>query len=548
MEVNLPAGGMKDPVPRCIHQTWKTTEVPDRYKAFQKTFLDHHPHWEYKLWTDEDNDKLIEEHYPWFLDMYRSYPHNIQRVDAARYFIMYHYGGVYADLDMQCLTPLDPLVDQIGGVILGQEGQTHSNGTQRIGNAILFSSRHHPFWLHVFQSLMENHKFSNTQKIGTVFITTGPSFLHEVYLKYPQGITVMPAVSFYPLPWHKPEQKIELVQRRQYPKSWTAHHWEGVWRNSPRQVSVEYEVNPAHVLQMSFILPRNKREGWGGIEQALSMQRLPNEKLVAKWAEILTPGDIVIQVCAYIGQSTIPLAKLVGDTGQVHAFEPDSRARTLLCETVRANRLKNVQIYDCILTSQQVRMYRVNKINPLQPHRIVWRAQQPNGIDCTLGTPADAMLVTNVTLMHIEVCGEEVGVLQGAEVIIKRDRPILTIDIWSDQRRQEYGTPVRQDQVFGMLDRLGYNYQLIANSVYLCTPEEMDNLVNAPTTTTNSGAVTGVSTLSASGFSYSHQSYPQPYSIPTIPPLQSQMYPQQPSLHPSQTPSSYYPSQPYLSR
>ena len=50
-----------------------------------------HPSWEYKLWTDEDNRNLIKDHYPWFLKTYDEYDVNIKRVDAVRYFYLYHY-------------------------------------------------------------------------------------------------------------------------------------------------------------------------------------------------------------------------------------------------------------------------------------------------------------------------------------------------------------------------------------------------------------------------------------------------------------------------
>ena len=51
-----------------------------------------------------------QEHYPWFLPTYLSYPYAIQRVDAIRYFILHREGGVYIDLDMGCLKPLDFLL------------------------------------------------------------------------------------------------------------------------------------------------------------------------------------------------------------------------------------------------------------------------------------------------------------------------------------------------------------------------------------------------------------------------------------------------------
>lgn len=472
--VQLPTGSANDQIPRIIHQTWKTDTVPDKLKPLQKTWIENNKEWEYKLWTDENNYDLIEQHYPWFLPYYKSYPHHIQRVDAARYFILYHHGGLYADLDMQCLLGMDPLTDSIGGVIVGHEGQVHHDGTQRIGNAIILSSRHHPFWLRVFQALIECHAKSNARKIGTVFVTTGPSFLHEVYLKYPQGVTAMPTNAFYPLQWHPPQDKIEMVQRRQYPKSWAVHHWEGVWRSSPRQVNVQY-MTGQHDLQMTFVLPRRAEEGFGAIEKNLLRGQAVRTRLLDKWAEILQPGDNVIQVGAYNGYLTVPLALMVAP-GQVHAFEPDTRSRTMLIESLRLNNIKNVMVYDCMATSHQVRMYRINRFNPLVPHKTIWRAQQPNAVDVCVGTPLDAVLIENVALIHIDANGEEYGVLQGADQIIQRDRPLITCDVWSAQKRTEFSTPIREDQVFSFLDRLHYDYQRIEGSTFLCTPEEMSAL------------------------------------------------------------------------
>ena len=48
-----------------------------------------------------------QNEYPWFLSTYISYPYDIQRVDAIRYFILHKYGGVYVDLDIGCNDGLD---------------------------------------------------------------------------------------------------------------------------------------------------------------------------------------------------------------------------------------------------------------------------------------------------------------------------------------------------------------------------------------------------------------------------------------------------------
>jgi hypothetical protein len=62
----------------------------------------------------QDNRRLIAQHYPWFLATYDGYKHHICRADAARYFYMFHYGGVYLDLDFVCRKGFTQLVDDAG--------------------------------------------------------------------------------------------------------------------------------------------------------------------------------------------------------------------------------------------------------------------------------------------------------------------------------------------------------------------------------------------------------------------------------------------------
>ena len=47
------------------------------------------------MWDAEAARRLIEDNYSWFLPTYEGYPYPIQRVDAFKYFVLWHYGGVY---------------------------------------------------------------------------------------------------------------------------------------------------------------------------------------------------------------------------------------------------------------------------------------------------------------------------------------------------------------------------------------------------------------------------------------------------------------------
>ncbi|MDH5588773.1 MAG: glycosyltransferase [Gemmatimonadota bacterium] len=94
-------------IPRIIHQTWKTHAIPSRFHGPAESWRRRHPEWEYRLWTDDDLDAFVREEYPRLYGLYRSYPRHIMRVDAARYMILHRMGGLYADLDVECLRSFD---------------------------------------------------------------------------------------------------------------------------------------------------------------------------------------------------------------------------------------------------------------------------------------------------------------------------------------------------------------------------------------------------------------------------------------------------------
>ncbi|MFZ0930337.1 MAG: glycosyltransferase, partial [Syntrophobacteraceae bacterium] len=100
------AGGM---IPKLIHQTAKTHELPSEWRRFQQIVRELHPAWEYRLWTDEDNDAFVKKEYLNFLPVFRAFSKGIMRADVIRYLIMYRIGGLYLDLDYEMLKPFDLL-------------------------------------------------------------------------------------------------------------------------------------------------------------------------------------------------------------------------------------------------------------------------------------------------------------------------------------------------------------------------------------------------------------------------------------------------------
>ena len=102
-------------IPKILHQIWlgesDGPEPPPHFVEAARTWQDRNPTWEYRLWSGPEVEALFAEQRPDLLPLYRAYPYWVQRADAARYLILYHLGGVYADLDITCIRGLDPLIE-----------------------------------------------------------------------------------------------------------------------------------------------------------------------------------------------------------------------------------------------------------------------------------------------------------------------------------------------------------------------------------------------------------------------------------------------------
>jgi len=97
-------------IPKIIFQTWKTKKLPEKFKEWSDTWKNMNPNFEYRFYTDKDCYKFIYTNYPEYLDLYESLI-TIEKIDVFRYLVLHKYGGIYVDMDCECLKPIDDLLD-----------------------------------------------------------------------------------------------------------------------------------------------------------------------------------------------------------------------------------------------------------------------------------------------------------------------------------------------------------------------------------------------------------------------------------------------------
>lgn len=174
-------------IPRIIHQTWRNDHIPKRFQAFIDGWHRLHPGWEWRLWTDLDNMRFVEEHYPLLLQMYISFPYAIQRVDLVRYLILRTYGGVYADLDLQCFRNIEPLLEN-SECVFSIEHQSHAvrHGVPFIvSNAFMAAVPNHPVFDLILNEILNHSPASTLKRDQLILESTGPLMLSRVFRKFP---------------------------------------------------------------------------------------------------------------------------------------------------------------------------------------------------------------------------------------------------------------------------------------------------------------------------------------------------------------------------
>jgi FkbM family methyltransferase len=139
---------------------------------------------------------------------------------------------------------------------------------------------------------------------------------------------------------------------------------------------------------------------------------------------LLRPGMTFWDVGAHVGFFTVLGARLVGDQGHVHAFEPVVANRARLSAAIEKNGCGNVTIHDLALSSA--------------PGEAVLHAHESSAMWSLAGDGEDGVTVRCETLdslglprpdlVKIDAEGVELEVLRGGGELLSTARPALLVE------------------------------------------------------------------------------------------------------------------------
>lgn len=147
-------------------------------------------------------------------------------------------------------------------------------------------------------------------------------------------------------------------------------------------------------------------------------------------AKVLRPGDVALDVGAFLGTHTLGLATMVGPRGQVHSFEPRASIRAVLGRNVERNGLQQVTVHPFALGAK-TEVIKLPVIDIETEANFGGLALEGNAVEeCQALEDVRIEMLDNLALervdfMKLDAEGMEAAVLAGATRLLATCQPTV---------------------------------------------------------------------------------------------------------------------------
>jgi mannosyltransferase OCH1-like enzyme len=196
---------------KLIHQIWVGPHpIPQKSITFIDKIKELHPHYKYKLWTDNDLNSANFSN----LSYINNTPIYAQKADIMRYEILYKYGGIYLDIDFEIFKCLDPLLTN-DLVVCNEDSYIDKYMT----NAFIYSIP----GTTSLKNCVDNIKNCPLGGKVNVAIATGPWYFRKQILL--EDARVLPTHVMYPTHYTQKGLRPNNFSTETY----GMHHWDKNW-------------------------------------------------------------------------------------------------------------------------------------------------------------------------------------------------------------------------------------------------------------------------------------------------------------------------------
>jgi mannosyltransferase OCH1-like enzyme len=198
-------------IPKIIYYTWVSPDpLPEKFNPYIETWKQKMPDYEIRQISLENIVRTP------FVEEYIRRGNYVVAGHYGRCERLYSTGGIYFDIDIEAVKPLDDLLDN--EMVLGMEDETILN------NAVIMAKSHHPFMKECLK-FMDNFNLDS----HNVELNTGPWMFTKLFNENKgkviiSDILILPPRFFYPYKYTE-----HFTNECVTSDTFTIHHWAKTW-------------------------------------------------------------------------------------------------------------------------------------------------------------------------------------------------------------------------------------------------------------------------------------------------------------------------------
>lgn len=205
---------------KLIHQYWEGGEMPGVLRRLCATWRDLNPGHDYRLWDAASVAGEFSD-IPEFSGLVGLCHGIAERSDIIRYFLLWRFGGWWADTDFECVIPLDrwEVPEPVEGLV-GVEDEP--GNIRRTAISLLYAEPGCGILERAIAGLEDSLRHAS----GTL-ARTGNHFLERFF---PERMALIAAGRVFPTDFGNWREKLALGRDKLFSDGvWACHYWWGTW-------------------------------------------------------------------------------------------------------------------------------------------------------------------------------------------------------------------------------------------------------------------------------------------------------------------------------
>jgi len=230
-------------IPHIIHQMARTKDLTWEEARLLKRNRKVMPDWQFNLWTNQDQLRLVEEHFPQFAEQHAAIRFGVARTDIVKYVCMHAFGGFYVDTDYKFFRALDARV-VTPRCVIASEGADPQKGPKDptylgLGSAMMGSEPGYPFWAQLLAHIFEHNRPETLVQSEDIIESTGPEVMTRFFMAHREefaDILLLDKNAFFPDLSHLGTRTSATAD------TYGVHLYWGSWRNKSLNIALRTQV------------------------------------------------------------------------------------------------------------------------------------------------------------------------------------------------------------------------------------------------------------------------------------------------------------------